>query len=86
MSDDKLVSYLRTAYGLTDDESDTFISAALKSADIADAIGLSDLHGAFNFDEDGALADGDIAQTSDQAAATTAASERTQTAKPYINH
>ncbi|MGO6678617.1 DUF1217 domain-containing protein [Rhizobium leguminosarum] len=73
MSDDKLVSYLRTAYGLTDSETDNFISAALKSADIADAIGLSELHEAFNFDEDGALADGDTAQTSEQAAATTAA-------------
>ncbi|MBX5194086.1 DUF1217 domain-containing protein [Rhizobium sp. NZLR10] len=73
MSDDKLVGYLRIAYGLTDDESDTFISAALKSADIADAIGLSDLHDAFNFDEDGALADGDTAQTSEQTATTTAA-------------
>ncbi|MGO7731379.1 DUF1217 domain-containing protein [Rhizobium johnstonii] len=73
MSDDKLVSYLRTAYGLTDSETDNFISAALKSADIADAIGLSELHDAFNFDEDGALADGDTAQTSEQTAATTAA-------------
>ncbi|MGO8368448.1 DUF1217 domain-containing protein [Rhizobium ruizarguesonis] len=73
MSDDKLVSYLRTAYGLTDSETDNFISAALKSADVADAIGLSDLHDAFNFDEDGALADGDTAQTSDQITATTAA-------------
>ncbi|MBY5829548.1 DUF1217 domain-containing protein [Rhizobium leguminosarum] len=73
MSDDKLVSYLRTAYGLTDSETDNFISAALKSADLADAIGLSDLHDAFNFDEDGALADGDTAQTSDQTATTTAA-------------
>ncbi|MGO8013623.1 DUF1217 domain-containing protein [Rhizobium leguminosarum] len=73
MSDDKLVSYLRTAYGLTDSETDNFISAALKSADIADAIGLSELHEAFNFDEDGALADGDTAQTSEQTATTTAA-------------
>ncbi|WP_028733797.1 DUF1217 domain-containing protein [Rhizobium leguminosarum] len=73
MSDDKLVSYLRTAYGLTDSETDNFISAALKSADVADAIGLSELHDAFNFDEDGALADGDTAQTSEQTAATTAA-------------
>ncbi|MBY3045458.1 DUF1217 domain-containing protein [Rhizobium leguminosarum] len=73
MSDDKLVSYLRTAYGLTDSETDNFISAALKSADLADAIGLSELHDAFNFDEDGALADGDTAQTSDQTATTTAA-------------
>ncbi|MBY5873103.1 DUF1217 domain-containing protein [Rhizobium leguminosarum] len=73
MSDDKLVSYLRTAYGLTDSETDNFISAALKSADVADAIGLSDLHDAFNFDEEGALADGDTAQTSDQITATTAA-------------
>ncbi|MBY2937307.1 DUF1217 domain-containing protein [Rhizobium leguminosarum] len=73
MSDDKLVSYLRTAYGLTDSETDNFISAALKSADVADAIGLSDLHDAFNFDEDGDLADGDTAQTSDQTATTTAA-------------
>ncbi|NEJ69689.1 DUF1217 domain-containing protein [Rhizobium phaseoli] len=73
MNDDKLVGYLRIAYALTDDESDTFISAALKSADIADAIGLSDLHDAFNFDEDGALADGDTAQTSEQTATTTAA-------------
>ncbi|MGO7687659.1 DUF1217 domain-containing protein [Rhizobium ruizarguesonis] len=73
MSDDKLVSYLRTAYRLTDSETDNFISAALKSADLADAIGLSDLHDAFNFDEDGALADGDTAQTSDQTATTTAA-------------
>ncbi|MBY5316048.1 DUF1217 domain-containing protein [Rhizobium leguminosarum] len=73
MSDDKLVSYLRTAYGLTDSETDNFISAALKSADIADAIGLSALHEAFNFDEDGALADGDTAQTSEQTATTTAA-------------
>ncbi|MBB4443026.1 MULTISPECIES: DUF1217 domain-containing protein [Rhizobium] len=73
MSDDKLVSYLRTAYGLTDSETDNFISAALKSADLADAIGLSELHDAFNFDEDGALADGDTAQTSEQTAATTAA-------------
>ncbi|TAV84888.1 DUF1217 domain-containing protein [Rhizobium leguminosarum] len=73
MSDDKLVSYLRTAYGLTDSETDNFISAALKSADLADAIGLSDLHDAFNFDEEGALADGDTAQTSDQITATTAA-------------
>ncbi|MBY2944743.1 DUF1217 domain-containing protein [Rhizobium leguminosarum] len=73
MSDDKLVSYLRTAYGLTDSETDNFISAALKSADVADAIGLSELHDAFNFDEDGALADGDTAQTSDQTATTTAA-------------
>ncbi|NYT32647.1 DUF1217 domain-containing protein [Rhizobium sp. WYCCWR 11128] len=72
MSDDKLISYLRTAYGLTDSETDNFISAALKSADIADAIGLSELHDAFNFDEDGALADGDTAQTSEQTAATTA--------------
>ncbi|TAU14295.1 DUF1217 domain-containing protein [Rhizobium ruizarguesonis] len=73
MSDDKLVSYLRTAYGLSDSETDNFISAALKSADVADAIGLSDLHDAFNFDEEGALADGDTAQTSDQITATTAA-------------
>ncbi|TCA36333.1 DUF1217 domain-containing protein [Rhizobium leguminosarum bv. viciae] len=73
MSDDKLVGYLRIAYGLSDDESDSYISAALKSADIAEAIGLSDLHDAFNFDEDGALADGDTAQTSDQTATTTAA-------------
>jgi len=73
MSDDKLVGYLRIAYGLSDDESDSYISAALKSADIAEAIGLSDLHAAFNFDEDGALADGDTAQTSDQTATTTAA-------------
>ncbi|MBY2963972.1 DUF1217 domain-containing protein [Rhizobium leguminosarum] len=73
MSDDKLVSYLRTAYGLTDSETDNFISAALKSADVADAIGLSDLHDAFNFDEDGDLADGDTAQTSDQTATTKAA-------------
>ncbi|MDI5928826.1 DUF1217 domain-containing protein [Rhizobium leguminosarum] len=73
MSDDKLVSYLRTAYGLTDSETDNFISAALKSADVADAIGLSELHDAFNFDEDGALADGDTAQTSEQTAATAAA-------------
>ncbi|WP_334545714.1 DUF1217 domain-containing protein [Rhizobium leguminosarum] len=73
MSDDKLVSYLRTAYGLTDSETDSFISAALKSADVADAIGLSELHDAFNFDEDGALADGDTAQTSEQTAATAAA-------------
>jgi hypothetical protein len=73
MSDDKLVSYLRTAYGLTDSETDNFISAALKSADLADTIGLSELHDAFNFDEDGALADGDTAQTSEQTAATTAA-------------
>ncbi len=73
MSDVKLVSYLRTAYGLTDSETDNFISAALKSADIADSIGLSELHDAFNFDEDGALADGDTAQTSEQTAATTAA-------------
>lgn len=73
MSDDKLVSYLRTAYGLSDSETDNFISAALKSADTAEAIGLSDLHDAFNFDEDGALADGDTAQTSEQTAATTAA-------------
>ncbi|MGO7356245.1 DUF1217 domain-containing protein [Rhizobium ruizarguesonis] len=73
MSDDKLVGYLRIAYGLSDDESDSYISAALKSADIAEAIGLSDLHDAFNFDEDGALADGDTAQTSNQTATTTAA-------------
>ncbi|NKJ70807.1 DUF1217 domain-containing protein [Rhizobium leguminosarum bv. viciae] len=73
MSDDKLVGYLRIAYGLSDDESDSYISAALKSADIAEAIGLSDLHDVFNFDEDGALADGDTAQTSDQTATTTAA-------------
>ncbi|WP_152971066.1 DUF1217 domain-containing protein, partial [Rhizobium ecuadorense] len=68
-----LVSYLRTAYGLTDSETDNFISAALKSADVADAIGLSELHDAFNFDEDGALADGDTAQTLEQTAATAAA-------------
>ncbi|NEI96641.1 DUF1217 domain-containing protein [Rhizobium ruizarguesonis] len=73
MSDDKLVGYLRIAYGLSGDESDSYISAALKSADIAEAIGLSDLHDAFNFDEDGALADGDTAQTSNQTATTTAA-------------
>ncbi|TBB83634.1 DUF1217 domain-containing protein [Rhizobium ruizarguesonis] len=73
MSDDKLVGYLRIAYGLSDDESDSYISAALKSADIAEAIGLSDLHDAFNFDEDGALADGDTGQTSNQTATTTAA-------------
>ncbi|KPH05571.1 DUF1217 domain-containing protein (plasmid) [Rhizobium acidisoli] len=73
MNDDKLVGYLRIAYGLTDDETDSFISAALKSADTADAIGLSDLHDAFNFDEDGALANGDTAQTSEQTATTTAA-------------
>ncbi|MGO7029491.1 DUF1217 domain-containing protein [Rhizobium ruizarguesonis] len=73
MSDDKLVGYLRIAYGLSDDESDSYISAALKSADIAEAIGLSDLHDAFNFDEDGARADGDTAQTSNQTATTTAA-------------
>lgn len=73
MSDHKLVGYLRIAYGLSDDESDSYISAALKSADIAEAIGLSDLHDAFNFDEDGALADGDTAQTSNQTATTTAA-------------
>ncbi|MGO7421705.1 DUF1217 domain-containing protein, partial [Rhizobium ruizarguesonis] len=42
MSDYKLVGYLRIAYGLSDDESDSYISAALKSADIAEAIGLSD--------------------------------------------
>ncbi|MGO8499609.1 flagellar protein, partial [Rhizobium ruizarguesonis] len=59
--------------GLSDDESDSYISAALKSADIAEEIGLSDLNDAFNFDEDGALADGDTAQTSNQTATTTAA-------------
>ncbi|OWV82114.1 flagellar protein [Rhizobium sp. R634] len=73
MSDDKLVSYLRTAYGLSDDDPDNYISAALKNADVAGAIGLSELHEAFNFDEEGALADGDTAQTSEQTAATTAA-------------
>ncbi|PDT12287.1 flagellar protein [Rhizobium sp. J15] len=73
MSDDKLVSYLRTAYGLSDDDPDNYISAALKNADVAEAIGLSELHEAFNFDEEGALADGDTAQTSEQTAATTAA-------------
>lgn len=31
MSDDKLVGYLRIAYGLSDDESDSYISAALKA-------------------------------------------------------
>ena len=73
MSDDKLVSYLRTAYGLSDDDPDNYISAALKNADVAEAIGLSELHEAFNFNEEGALADGDTAQTSEQTAATTAA-------------
>ena len=72
MADDKLVAYLRTAYGLADSDPDNYISAALKSADVADAIGLSELHDAFNFDEDGNLADGASAQTSDQTAATAA--------------
>jgi hypothetical protein len=73
MADDKLVSYLRTAYGLTDDEGDNFISAALKSASTASALGLSDLHDAFNFNSDGSLTDGTAAQTSEQTASTQAA-------------
>ncbi|WP_413712265.1 DUF1217 domain-containing protein [Rhizobium sp. Rhizsp82] len=73
MSDDKLVSYLRTAYGLADSDNDNFISASLKSASVATAIGLSALHDAFNFDESGNLADGVSAQTADQTASTTSA-------------
>ncbi|SCW89038.1 Protein of unknown function [Rhizobium mongolense subsp. loessense] len=72
MEDDKLVGYLRTAYGLSDDDPDNYISAALKSGSVAEAIGLSNLHEAFNFDEDGNLADGATAQTSDQTDATAA--------------
>ncbi|KWV56840.1 flagellar protein [Rhizobium altiplani] len=73
MADDKLVAYLRTAYGLSDSDPDNYISAALKSSSLATAIGLSDLHDAFNFDSDGELADGTTAQTSDQTSETTAA-------------
>ncbi|WP_160006205.1 DUF1217 domain-containing protein [Rhizobium sp. 18055] len=73
MEDDKLVSYLRTAYGLSDDDADSFISASLKSATTASAIGLSDLHDAFNFNDDGTLTEGTATQTSDQSALTVAA-------------
>ncbi|WP_431324386.1 DUF1217 domain-containing protein [Rhizobium sp. YTU87027] len=73
MADDKLVAYLRTAYGVSDSDPDNYISAALKSSSLATAIGLSDLHDAFNFDSDGELADGTTAQTSDQTSETTAA-------------
>lgn len=73
MADDKLVTYLRTAYGVSDSDPDNYISAALKSSSLATAIGLSELHDAFNFDSDGALADGTAAQTSDQTSATTTA-------------
>jgi len=73
MADDKLVAYLRTAYGLSDSDPDTYISAALKSSSLATAIGLSDLHDAFNFSSDGELAEATTAQTSDQTSETTAA-------------
>ncbi len=73
MADDKLVTYLRTAYGLADSDPDNYISASLKSSSLATAIGLGDLHDAFTFDSDGALADGTTAQTSDQTTATTTA-------------
>ncbi|KRB61223.1 flagellar protein [Rhizobium sp. Root708] len=73
MADDKLVTYLRTAYGLADSDPDNYISASLKSSSLATAIGLGDLHDAFNFDSDGALADGTTAQTNDQTTSTTTA-------------
>ena len=73
MADDKLVAYLRTTYGLSDSDPDNYISAALKSSSLATAIGLSDLHDAFNFDSDGELTDGTAAQTSDQTSGTTTA-------------
>ncbi len=72
MQDSKLVSYIRTAYGISEDDPDNYISAALKNADVANAIGLGDLHDAFNFNEDGSLSAGVSAQTSDQAATTSA--------------
>ncbi len=71
MQNAKLVSYIRTAYGISEDDPDNYISAALKNADVADAIGLGDLHDAFNFNEDGSLSDVS-AQTADQTAATSA--------------
>lgn len=69
MEDAKLVAYIRTAYGVSEDDPDNYISAALKNADIADAIGLGSVHDAFNFDEDGNLADGTAAQTEEETAA-----------------
>ncbi|OCJ07878.1 flagellar protein [Rhizobium sp. AC44/96] len=73
MADDKLVAYIRSAYGLSDSEPDNYISASLKSSTLATAIGYGDLHDAFNFESDGTLADGVSAQTSDQTTATTEA-------------
>lgn len=69
MEDAKLVAYIRTAYGVSEDDPDNYISAALKNGDIAEAIGLGSVHDAFNFDEDGNLADGTAAQSDEQTAA-----------------
>lgn len=71
VADDRLTSYIKTAYSLGQDFSNAALKSALTDPTYARLLGVSDLNQAFNFGSDGKLESGaTAAQTADQATGT----------------
>jgi hypothetical protein len=72
MSDDRMVSYIKAAFslgkhgygqGIGDALSDFGLRQALTDASLADQLGLTELHDAFNFQSDGTVGTSGVAQS-----------------------
>ncbi|MFT4181889.1 MAG: DUF1217 domain-containing protein, partial [Rhizobium sp.] len=84
-SDSRLLDYIKTAYGIAADTPAVVFKNAFASSSTASIFGLTDVVAAFNFQSDGTLASGDVAQSQDEIdAASTAYMQNYQTSQTSL--